>query len=317
MIAGGTTVGSRPAVAGRRKYGKVARREALWGFACASPWFFGFLIFTAGPMLASIGLSLTSWDLLTAPHFAGLSNYGTLLSGDSSVWHSLQVTTFYAALAVPLHTAFGLFLAILLNQRIRFQRFVRTVYYLPSVVSGVAVALLWRWIFSPDFGLLNTLLGYVGIAGPAWLSDEHTVIFAFVIMSLWGVGAGMIIYLAGLQGIPTDLYEAAQVDGAGTLTQFWQITVPMLSPVIFFNVIIGVIGALQTFTQAYVMTNGGPHDASLFFMLYLYRNAFEYFKMGYASALAWVLFFYIMALTLLVIRSSAVWVYYEGRTRGR
>jgi multiple sugar transport system permease protein len=216
-----------------------------------------------------------------------------------------------------LHTVFGMLLAILLNQKIRFQRFVRTVYYLPSVVSGVAVALLWQWIFSPDFGLLNALLGLVGITGPAWLADEHTVIISFVIMSLWGVGAGMIIYLAGLQGIPSDLYEAAQVDGAGTMRQFWNITIPMLSPVIFFNVIIGVIAALQIFTQAYVMTNGGPHDASLFFMLYLYRNAFEFFKMGYASALAWVLFFYILALTLLVIRSSAIWVYYEGRTGGR
>jgi multiple sugar transport system permease protein len=301
----------------RRKAGSLARREALWGMACASPWFIGFVVFTAGPMLASVALSLMDWNLLTPPHFVGLQNYRTLFGGDASVWHSLLVTTFYAVLAVPLHTVFGMLLAILLNQKIRFQRFVRTVYYLPSVVSGVAVALLWQWIFSPDFGLLNALLGLVGITGPAWLADEHTVIISFVIMSLWGVGAGMIIYLAGLQGIPSDLYEAAQVDGAGTMRQFWNITIPMLSPVIFFNVIIGVIAALQIFTQAYVMTNGGPHDASLFFMLYLYRNAFEFFKMGYASALAWVLFFYILALTLLVIRSSAIWVYYEGRTGGR
>lgn len=313
MALAGTAVRSTA----RTRHSRLARREAMWGFLCASPWFIGFFIFTAGPMLASIVLSLTRWDLLSPPRFVGLQNYKTLFSGDTSVWHSLEVTTYYAVLAVPLHTAFGLFLAILLNQKIRFQRFVRTVYYLPSVVSGVAVALLWQWIFSPDFGLLNTLLGYVGIKGPAWLANGHTVIPAFVIMSLWGVGASMIIYLAGLQGIPTELYEAAQMDGAGTLRQFWTVTVPMLSPVIFFNVIMGIIGALQIFTQAYVMTAGGPHDASLFFMLYLYQNAFEYFKMGYASALAWVLFFYIMALTLLVIRSSAVWVYYEGRTRGR
>ncbi|MCL5946530.1 MAG: sugar ABC transporter permease [Chloroflexi bacterium] len=313
MALAGTAVRSTV----RTRYSRLARREAMWGFLCASPWFFGFFVFTAGPMLASIVLSLTRWDLLSAPRFVGFQNYKTLLSGDTSVWHSLEVTTYYALLAVPLHTAFGLFLAILLNQKIRFQRFVRTVYYLPSVVSGVAVALLWQWIFSPDFGLLNTLLSYVGIKGPAWLADGRTVIPAFVIMSLWGVGASMIIYLAGLQGIPTELYEAAQMDGASTLRQFWTVTVPMLSPVIFFNVIMGIIGALQIFTQAYVMTAGGPHDASLFFMLYLYQNAFEYFKMGYASALAWILFFYIMALTLLVIRSSAVWVYYEGRTRGR
>jgi len=295
----------------------MARREALWGFACASPWLVGFVVFTAGPMLSSIVLSLTSWDLITPLHFVWFQNYRTLVAGDATVWHSLAVTSFYAVLAVPLNTACGLALAILLNQQIKLQRLIRTVFYLPSVVSGVAVALLWEWIFSPDFGVLNALLGYVGIKGPAWLADPRTVIFAFVIMSLWGVGSGMIIYLAGLQGIPTDLYEAAQVDGAGSVRQFWQITVPMLSPVIFFNVIIGIIGALQTFTQAFIMTNGGPNDASLFFMLYLYRNAFQYFKMGYASALAWVLFIYIMLLTLLVIRSSAVWVYYEGRTRGR
>lgn len=300
-----------------RRGARMARREALWGYLCAAPWFIGFFVFTAGPMLASVVLSFTSWDLLTPPHFVGLQNYQTLFGADTSVWHSLEVTTFYAVLAVPLHTAFGMFLAILLNQNIRFQRLVRTVYYLPSVVSGVAVALLWQWIFSPDFGLLNTLLGYGGIKGPAWLADGHTVIPAFVLMSLWGVGASMIIYLAGLQGIPTDLDEAAQVDGAGTARQFWAITVPMLSPVIFFNVIMGIIAASQIFTQAYVMTDGGPHDASLFFMLYLYRNAFQYFKMGYASALAWVLFFYILAFTLLVIRSSSAWVYYEGRTRGR
>ena len=310
-------VGSLASARGARRSSRMARREALWGFACASPWLVGFVVFTAGPMLASIVLSLTSWDLITPLHFVWFQNYRTLVAGDATVWHSLAVTSFYAVLAVPLNTACGLALAILLNQQIKLQRLIRTVFYLPSVVSGVAVALLWEWIFSPDFGVLNALLGYVGIKGPAWLADPRTVIFAFVIMSLWGVGSGMIIYLAGLQGIPTDLYEAAQVDGAGSVRQFWQITVPMLSPVIFFNVIIGIIGALQTFTQAFIMTNGGPNDASLFFMLYLYRNAFQYFKMGYASALAWVLFIYIMLLTLLVIRSSAVWVYYEGRTRGR
>src|SRR6185437_14765148 len=203
MAATATSPTAWPAA---RRRGSLARREALWGVLCALPWFLGFIIFTAGPMVASVVLSLTSWDLLSAPHFVGVQNY-LALKDDPSVLHSLEVTTFYAVLAVPLHTVIGLFLAILLNQKIRFQRFVRTVYYLPSVVSGVAVALLWRWIFSPDFGLLNTLLGYVGITGPAWLADEHTVIPAFVLMSLWGVGAGMIIYLAGLKGIPTDLYE--------------------------------------------------------------------------------------------------------------
>jgi len=283
----------------------------------AAPWILGFLIFRAGPMMASIFLSLTAWDLLTPWKFVGLQNYRTLLFNDESVRTALRVTTLYSVVAVPLHILLGLFVAILLNQKIKFQSVIRTIYYLPSVVSGVAVALLWRWIFSPDFGLLNAMLANVGIRGPAWLSNEYTVLPSFVLMSLWSIGGGMIIYLAGLQGIPTDLYEAAEVDGAGTLTKFLNVTVPMISPVIFFNLIIGIIQALQEFVRAYIMTNGGPHDASLFYMLYLYRNAFEFFKMGYASALAWVLFAYIMLLTLIVFRFSAAWVYYEGTVKGK
>ncbi len=295
----------------------MQRTEAIWGICLALPWMFGFIIWTAGPMLASIVLSLTSWDLLSPPKFVGLQNYATLIGNDPSVLQSLKVTTIYAFFALPLNLLLGLFVAVLLNQKIKAQSFIRTVYYLPAVVSGVAVALLWSWIFSPDFGMLNTLLSYVGIQGPGWLASETWVLPSFILMSLWGVGGAMIIYLAGLQGIPTELYEAAQVDGANDWIRFWSITIPMISPVLLFNLIIGIIQALQEFVRAYVMTNGGPHDASLFFMLYLYRNAFEYFKMGYASSLAWVLFAYIMVLTLLVLRSSAAWVYYEGQIKGR
>lgn len=306
----------RPAPSVPRR-GRLNRAEATWGIIFAAPWIAGFAIWTAGPMIASLVLSLMQWDLLTPPRFVGVGNYATLVGNDPSVLQSLKVTTIYAFVALPLHVALGLFVALLLNQNIRFQSLVRTVYYLPAVVSGVAVALLWRWIFSPDFGLLNTLLGYVGISGPAWIASETWVLPSFIVMSLWGIGGGMIIYLAGLQGIPTELYEAAEVDGASDWVRFWNVTIPMLSPVLLFNLIIGIIGALQEFVRAYVMTGGGPHDASLFFMLYLYRNAFEYFKMGYASALAWLLFAYILILTLLVLRSSAAWVYYEGQMKGR
>jgi multiple sugar transport system permease protein len=303
---------ARPA---RRKTGSLARQEELWGYLCAFPWFVGFVVFTAGPMLASIGISFTDWTLLTPPKLIGVTNYVQMFAGDPLVWHSLIITSVYAAGSVPLGIAAGMGLALLLNQKIRGLSFIRTVYYLPSVVSGVAVALLWRWIFSADFGLINSLLALVGIQGPAWLSDPSTVLISFIIMSLWSIGGNMVIYLAGLQGIPTDLYEATQVDGANAWTRFWVITVPMMGPVIFFTLITGIIAALQLFTQAYVMTQGGPDNASLFFILYLYRNAFQFFKMGYASALAWLLFVYIMALTVLIIKVLGARVYYEGIRR--
>lgn len=289
--------------------------EAINGWLMVAPWVVGFLLFTAGPMIASVAISLTKWDLLTKPRFIGLDNYVKMLSDDPLVALSMRVTTVYAAVSVPLGVALGLAVALLLNEKIKWQSFARTVYYLPSVVSGVAVALLWRWLFAADFGLFNSLLAMVGIEGPAWLSDSRTALPALIIMSLWAVGGGMIIYLAGLQSVPTEMYEAAQLDGANTAQRFWNITVPMISPVIFFQTVMGLIGALQTFTQAYIMTDGGPMNATLFFLLYLYRNAFQYFHMGYASALAWLLFAYILALTLLLLRSSSAWVYYEGGLR--
>jgi len=214
---------------------------------------------------------------------------------------------------VPLNLVVGFFVAILLNQKMPAQAFVRTLYFLPSVVPAVAVATLWRWLFLKRFGLLSILLSMVGIAAPDFLGDPNWVMPAFIIMSVWGVGGGMLIYLAGLQGIPTDLYEAAEIDGANALNRFWHVTVPMMSPQILFNLVMGVIGGLQVFATAMVMTDGGPRDASLFYMLHLYRNAFEYFRMGYGSALAVLLFIYIVTLSSLVFRSSAGWVYYESK----
>ncbi len=290
----------------------LARNRDGWLFA--SPWIIGFVLWTLGPMLASFGLAFTEWDLLSPARFVGLENVRDMLN-DSLVLRSLTVTTIYAVTSVPLHIFFGMALALLLNTRIVGLRFYRTAFYLPSVLSGVAVALLWRWLFSPEFGLINTMLSYIGIQGPSWLGDERWALPSLVLMSLWGVGAGTIIYLAGLQGIPTDLYEAAEVDGARGWDRLIHITIPMMTPVLFFQLVVGIIGALQVFTQAYIMTNGGPNNATLFVILYLYRNAFQYFRMGYASALAWVLFIYILVLTLLVYRSSSSWVYYEGEAR--
>jgi len=265
-------------------------------------------------MLASLVIAFTDWDLITEPKFVGAQNF-VMMAADSLVWKSLQVTTVYAVVSVPLQIALGLGLALLLNTNIRFLRFYRTAFYLPSVLSGVAVALLWRWLFSTEFGLFNAMLANIGIRGPSWLGDPQWALPSLILMSLWGVGAGTIIYLAGLQGIPTDLYEAAEVDGASSWVRFWNITLPMMTPVLFFTLVTGFIAALQVFTQAFIMTSGGPNNATLFYLLYLYRNAFEYFRMGYASALAWVLFIYILVLTLVLQRSSRYWVYYEGDDR--
>ena len=287
------------------------------GFLFASPWILGFLLFIGGPMVASVVLSLMKWDVLTSPKWTGLSNYGKLLFNDELVYQALKVTTIYSFTSVPLQVILGLVLAMLLNQKIKLLSVFRSVYYLPSVIGGVSVAVMWRFIFGTQFGLLNAFLSYVNVEGPSWLGDPQWVITSFVLMSLWGTGSSMLVYLGGLQGIPTPLFEAAEIDGAGSWRKFMHVTIPMMTPVIFFNMIMGIIGSLQTFVQPFMMTGGGPHNSSLFFVLYLYRNAFQLFQMGYASALAWVLFVYILIMTLLVIRSSAAWVYYEGSLKGR
>lgn len=284
------------------------------GWLFASPWIIGFFIWTLGPMLASLGLAFTEWDLITPARFVGFENFRLMFS-DPLVAQSLKVTILYAITSVPLNIFFGLIIALLLNARIIGLRFYRTAFYLPSVLSGVAVALLWRWLFSPEFGLINQILSLVGIKGPSWLGDQNWALPSLVLMSIWGVGAGAIIYLAGLQGIPTELYEAAEVDGAQGWHRFWFITLPLMTPVLFFQLVVGIINALQVFTQAYIMTAGGPNNATLFAILYLYQNAFVYQRMGFASALAWVLFTLILVLTILIYRSSNSWVYYEGESR--
>ncbi len=289
-------------------------REALWGYLLTSPWVLGFLIFTAGPMLASIYLSFTRYDLMSPPAWIGLENY-TYLAGEPVFWQSMKVTAIYTFVGVPLRVVFALALAMLLNQQVRAMRLFRTIYYLPSVVSGVAVSILWMWILSPEFGLLNALLAKVGIVGPRWLFDERTALYALIVMSLWGVGSEMVIFLAALQGVPQHLYEAADVEGATRWQKNRHVTLPMISASTFFVLVMSIIGSFQVFTAGFVMTKGGPNNSTMFYVLYLYSNAFEYLRMGYASALAWVLFAVIMFFTLLVLRSSAAWVYYEGELR--
>jgi multiple sugar transport system permease protein len=313
------TTAAKPALTSpsrRRTFGLSRRafRRNLDGWLFASPWIIGFVLWTLGPMIASLVIAFTEWDLISTPRWIGLANF-TGMVDDALVAQALKVTTLYAITSVPLHIVVGLLLALLLNSDIKGLRFYRTAFYMPSVLSGVAVALLWRWLFSAEFGLINALLSYVGITGPSWLGDPAWALPSLVLMSVWSVGSVAIIYLAGLQGIPTDLYEAAQVDGATGWSRFWSVTLPMMTPVLFFQLVTGLIAALQIFTQAFIMTDGGPNNATLFLLLYLYRNAFEYFRMGYASALAWLLFVYILVLTLILFRLSDLWVYYEGEER--
>jgi len=299
----------------------ISQRETLWGYIFISPWLIGFIIFTLGPMIASLFLSLTRYNITSPPVFIGLQNYIKLFAGDPRFWHSLGVTVKFALVAIPLSLVIGFALAVLLNQNVPGVSFWRTVYYLPSVIAGVAVAILWGLIFNPRFGILNWLLSLVGIDGPGWLASPDWAVPALVIMSLWSVGGGMIIYLAGLQSIPTALYEAAELDGANSSQKMFYITIPLMSPVIFYNLVIGIIATFQYFTEVYVITAtadtglGGPLESTLFYNVYLYSNAFRYLNMGYASALAWILFLIVLVLTLLVFRSSALWVYYEGEVR--
>lgn len=292
----------------------MRKREALMGYVFLSPWILGFLIFLAGPMLASIYLSLTNYKMIQPPQWIGLANYERMFT-DPFVATSLRVTTIFTALSVPLSIVLALSVALLLNQKIVASGVFRTIFYLPSLISGVAVAIVFAWIFNYRFGILNYLLSLVGVDGPNWLGHPRYALWAFIIMSLWGIGGNVIIYLAGLQGVPVSLHEAAKIDGANAWYRFWNITLPLITPVLLFTLIMGVIGTFQTFTSSYIMTGGGPANATLFYLLYLYRNAFNWFEMGYASALAWLLFMIILTCTLILWSTSARWVYYEGNER--
>lgn len=293
---------------------KASRQEALWGWIFISPWLIGFLGFTLGPMIYSFFLSFQKYDLSHGEYVA-FENYRRLLSQDPLFWKSLGNTFLYALLAVPLGVLGSLGAALLLNAGVRGQRVFRTLFYLPSMVPAVASALLWLWILNPENGILNLALDGVGVSGPGWLQDEKWALPAIVLMSLWGIGgARMVIFLAGLQGIAGSYYEAATIDGAGAWRRFRNITWPLLSPVTFFNLVMGLIGAMGVFTQAYIMTGGGPNNATLFYALYLFRNAFEYFKIGKASAMAWLMFVILLVFTLIQFRMARRWVHYEGET---
>ncbi|MGB6122751.1 MAG: sugar ABC transporter permease [Bacteroidota bacterium] len=302
--------------------GSFRRLRGLSGYAFIAPWLIGFVLLTLVPMIASVVLSFTSWTMLSPPAWVGSANFERIITDDPLFLTSLWNTAFYVLLAVPLTVGLGLLLALLLNQPLRGMAFFRTVFFLPSVTNMVAVSVLWLWIFNPEFGLLNRALSLAGIEGPLWLQSEVWAKPSLVLMSLWGVGGTMLIFLAAMQGIPRDLYEAADLDGAGALRKFFHVTLPMISPALFFSVVIGIIGSFQVFTQAFVMTGtvqpgseGGPNNATLFYVLYLYKKAFQEFEMGYASALAWILFFIVLIFTMMQTRFARRWVHYEGGDR--
>jgi multiple sugar transport system permease protein len=291
---------------------RLTQQPGFWGMLFISPWLLGFLIFTAGPMLASLILSFCKYDLHTLK-WVGTKNYEVLFTQDPLFWKSLGNTAIYVLFAVPIGLTGSLLIALLLNQKVRGMPFFRTAFYLPSLVPAVASSLVWMWVFHPDSGILNYTLSLFGIKGPAWLLDPKTALASLIVMSLWGIGGGrMIIFLAGLQGIPDDLYEAASLDGAKGWSVFRHVTLPMLSPTIFFNLILGIIGSFQVFTSAFIMTGGGPNNATMMYVLYLYNNAFRFFKLGKASAMAWVLFAILLVFTVIQFKNAAKWVYYEG-----
>ena len=296
------------------------KRADRWvGYGFIAPWILGFLAFTAGPMLVSIAISFSSWSMLSSPTWVGWEHYERLFTSDPLFTRSLGNTLFYVALSVPLTTAFALALALLLHQRIPGVGIFRTIFFLPSITNLVAVSLLWLWIFNPEFGLLNSALHVLGIEGPLWLQSETWAKPALILMSLWGIGGSMIIFLATLQGVPQELYEAAALDGAGSVQRFLHITLPMISPAMFFSLVMGFIGGFQVFTQAFVMTGtvqpgseGGPNNATLFMVLYLYKKAFQEFQMGYAASIAWILFLIILVFTIVQRKLGQRWVYYEA-----
>ena len=300
----------------KSRMSKRERREAIEGYLFILPWFFGFLVFTAGPMLASLALSFTKWGLIDKPVYIGFDNYVKMVN-DPLIWHSLGVTLRYTLLTVPLQIVLALCIALILIRPFRGVYGFRGIFYLPNILGGVVTALLWMWVFNPDYGIANYLLSLVGIQGPPWLADPDWALPAIVIMSVWNLGAAIVLFIAGLQSIPQHLYEAAELDGAGAFAKFRYVTLPMLSSTLLFILITTMIASFQVFDIAFVASSGdgGPLRSTLVYLLYFYQNGFKYFNMGYASAMIWLFMSIILLLTLLIFRSSSMWVFYESEVR--
>lgn len=293
----------------------MQRLERNWGILLALPAILGFLIFTIGPVIASFGISLTDWNIYGDYSYIGFANYQEMFTDDPLFRKSLGVTLMYAGISVPLLMFIAFAVALLLNQNVHGKSVFRTIYYLPVLVPVIANTILWLWLFNPEFGLLNVILEGLGLPTSQWIYAEGTAVPSLALMSAWGFGNAAIIFLAGLQGVPSHLYDAVAVDGGGVWRKLRDVTLPMMTPTILFNLIMGLIGTFQAFSEAYIMTGGGPNNATLFYVYYLYRTAFTESRMGYASALAWLLFAVILLVTLLIFRTARHWVYYESDGR--
>ena len=287
-------------------------RETLDAYIGLLPFLLGFVIFIVGPLVYSFYLSFTRYEILSPPRWSGLENYARMFTKDEVLWQSLRVTLIYTLVAVPTQVVVGYAMALILNLKVRGLSFWRTAFYMPAVVPAMAVAYVFSWMLQSDVGLVNQFLRSIGLPGPKWFGDPNWVLAGFILMSAWAVGGTLLLYLSALQGVPTELYDAAKVDGANAWRRFLNVTLPMTSPIIFFVFLTGMIGTFQVFTVAFVTTNGGPGNASLFYILYLYRTGWEYLQMGYAAAMAWLLFVILVALTLLSLRLSQSTVFYEG-----
>jgi multiple sugar transport system permease protein len=290
----------------------LKRRQAILAFLFLSPWVVGFIIFGLYPMGMSFYYSLCRYDVLRVPQFIGWQNYKDLFFQDPYFWQSIWNTLYYTALRTPLSIAGSLLLAVLVNNALKGVRLFRTVYFIPSIVTGVALSVLWMWMLNPQYGLVNNILAFFAIPGPLWLKSPEWSKPAMVLMGLWSIGGGrMLVFLAALQGIPRALYESVEIDGGGWWSKFYHVTFPMLSPVIFLWTILDVIFSLQVFTEAYVMTKGGPLNSTLFYNLYLYFKAFDDYSMGYASAMAWILLLITLLITLIQFKLGKRWVHYD------
>jgi multiple sugar transport system permease protein len=295
---------------------KLRHNDHVVGYLFSAPFILGFLIFTVFPMLSSLYYSFTNFNLLTSPDFVGLDNFRKMFTDDEKYWNSVKVTLHYVAASVPLRLAFALLVAMILNKAVTGIGLYRSAYYLPSLIGGsVAVSILWTQVFG-DQGLVNSALGLLGIESNAsWIGNPKTSLWTLIALSVWQFGSSMLIFLAGLKNIPKDYYEAASVDGAGSIRRFFKITLPLLSPIILFNLIMQTISAFMTFTPAYIISRGegGPLDTTLLYSLYLYKRAFEFYEMGYASAMAWIMLVVIGILTLILFQTSRFWVHYESK----
>ncbi|MFB1100780.1 MULTISPECIES: carbohydrate ABC transporter permease [Bacillaceae] len=299
----------------KKKWWTMGRRESLQGYIFIAPWIIGFLAFTLGPLAFSLYASFTDYNITSRMNFVGLQNYDQLFTGDDLFWTSLYNTLYFVIFSVPLTTMGAIFISMLMNQNLPGMRIFRTIFYLPAVLSGVGVYLLWMQLLDPGTGLVNTVLSWFGINGPNWLFDPDWTKPSLIFMKLWSVGGSMLLYLASMQGISKNLYEAADIDGAGSWKKFVHITLPLITPVIFFDIITSTIGSFQIFQEAYVMSqngSGGPASSMLFYNLYMWIKAFQSFDMGYAMAMSWILFVVVLIITIINLKLAPKWVHYEG-----